>query len=282
MPDESEQAVSDGDLVYVNYDVWIVHPDGREDLFDTTSKELAEEHEMFDENRSYEPQPLVIGKGRIFAGWEESLRGAKVGVKATVEIPPDKGAGERDPRLVELHSIREFVREEITPEVGKEVILGKKKGVISGVRAGRFRVDFNNPLAGRTMKYYYTVAKRAESVEERVKGIIEMDYGKTEELEVKVVGQDVVIKLPDVCKYDELWFVSKYRVVSDLRDLAAVDAIRFVEEYLKKEKPTEEEPSDEEETEPVGEVKEEERVPEELPPEEPTEEETSESVVEEE
>lgn len=280
MPDESEQAISDGDLVYVDYDVWIVHPDGREDLFDTTSKELAEEHEKFDENRSYEPQPLVVGKGRIFPGWEESLRSAKVGVKATVEIPPDKGAGERDPRLVELHSIREFVRKEITPEVGKEVILGKKKGVITAVTAGRVRVDFNNPLAGRTLKYDYTVTKRAKSVEERVKGIMEMDYGKTEEFEVKVIGQDVVIKLPDVCKYDELWFVSKYRVVSDLRDLASVSAIRFVEEYLKKEKPTEEEEPSEEEA--VEEAKEEERVPEELPAEELTEQETSDFTPEEE
>ncbi|MFQ6106024.1 MAG: FKBP-type peptidyl-prolyl cis-trans isomerase [Thermoplasmata archaeon] len=270
MAEEAELTVLDGDLVYVDYDVWIVHPDGREDLFDTTNKELAEKHEKYDKTRVYAPQPLVIGKGRIFPGWEDSLRNTKVGVKTTIEIPPEKAAGERDPRLVELHSIREFVRKEITPEVGKEVILGQKKGIITAVTAGRVRVDFNSPLAGRTLRYEYTVTKRAESPEEKVKAVIEMDYGNPEEFDVKVVGDGVIIKLPDVCKYDELWFVSKYRVISDLRDIAGVETIRFVEEYVRKERPSEEaeeeaESEEDEEEDEEPKPSEEAIVPEELP-----------------
>jgi FKBP-type peptidyl-prolyl cis-trans isomerase 2 len=274
MPDEVEQKISDGDLIYVDYSLWVQLPDGREDLFDTTSKDVAEEHEKFDEKRSYAPQPVIVGKGRVFPGWEESLKSAKVGDRTSVEIPPDKAAGERDPRLVELHSIREFIRKEITPEVGKEIVLGNKKGTITAVTAGRVRVDFNNPLAGRTLKYDYTVTKRAESLEDKAKGIIEMDYGNPDEFEVKVIGEDVMIKLPDVCKYDELWFVSKYRVVSDLREIAGFDSIRFVEEYVKKETPPEapeekEAPAEDEAAEEPP--AEEESVPEELPAEEPSE-----------
>lgn len=270
---EDEQSVSDGDLVYVDFNLWIVYPDGKEDLFDTTNKELAEEHEVFDENRQYVPKPLVVGKGRVFLGWEDSLKNVKVGAKTTVEIPPDKGAGERDPRLVELHSIREFIRKEITPEVGKEIVLGNKKGTITAVTAGRVRVDFNNPLAGRTLKYDYTVTKKASTKEDIVQGILEMDYGSPEEFDVKVVGEDVIIKLPDQCKYDELWFVSKYRVVSDLREIAGIEAIRFVEEYVKKEAaeevPEETEPEDEPSSEEPLPEEEPEPVPEELPYEDP-------------
>ena len=298
MPEEAQQTISDGDLVYVDYSVWILLPDGKEDLFDTTSKELAEEHEQFDEKKVYAPQPIVVGKGRIFPGWEESLRSTKVGDKTVVEIPPDKAAGERDPRLVELHSIREFVRKEITPEVGKVVVLGNKKGTITAVTAGRVRVDFNNPLAGRILKYEYTVTKKAESPADKARGVIEMDYSDPEEFDVKVIGEDVMIKLPDVCKYDELWFVAKYRVVSDLREIAGFDSIRFVEEYVKKEEPAEDEPSEEApeeegapdelspeeaeegekpaEDEPSDEAPEEERAPEELPAEEAPEPETEE------
>ncbi len=290
MPEEAPQTISDGDLVYVDHSLWILLPDGREDLFDTTNQELAEEHDKFDEKRVYAPQPIVVGKGRIFPGWEESLRSVKVGEKTVVEIPPDKAAGERDPRLVELHSIREFVRKEIAPEVGKEVVLGNKKGTITAVTAGRVRVDFNNPLAGRTLKYEYTVTKKAASPYDKAKGIIEMDYGDPEEFEVKVIGEDVMIKLADVCKYDELWFVAKYRVVSDLREIAGFDSIRFVEEYVKKEEPAEDEAKEEApeeegapeeppaedveeeeqgaEDEPSEDAPEEERVPEELPAEE--------------
>jgi FKBP-type peptidyl-prolyl cis-trans isomerase 2 len=261
MPEEVEQTISDGDLVYVDYSLWIQLPDGREDLFDT-----------------------------VFPGWEDSLRSAKVGDKTTVEIPPDKAAGDRDPRLVELHSIREFIRKEISPEVGKEVVLGNKKGTITAVTAGRVRVDFNNPLAGRTLKYDYTVMKRAESLEDKARGIIEMDYGNPDEFDVKVVGEDVMIKLADACKYDELWFVSKYRVVSDLREIGGFDSIRFVEEYVKKETPPEapEEEGEPAEDEGAEEAPGEEGAPEELPAEdadkteEVAENETSEDVPEDE
>jgi hypothetical protein len=43
------------------------------------------------------------------------------------------------------------------------------------------------------------------------------------------------IQLPDVCKTDEKWFVSKFRVVADLRELTDLKTIRFLEEYEKKE-----------------------------------------------
>ena len=43
------------------------------------------------------------------------------------------------------------------------------------------------------------------------------------------------IQVPDVCKTDEKWFVSKFRVVADLRELTDLKTIRFLEEYEKKE-----------------------------------------------
>ena len=62
------------------------------------------------------------------------------------------------------------------------------------------------------------------------------------------------IVLPDVCKYDEEWFLSKYRVVSDLRELLDMTSIRFVEEYVKKKEEKKE--GEDEEKEDKGEEKE--------------------------
>ncbi|HEX9566595.1 MAG TPA: hypothetical protein VGA48_03260, partial [Thermoplasmata archaeon] len=179
--------------------------------------------------------PVVIGRGRLFEGLEAALVGAKAGETTEVLIPPEKGAGVRDPHLVELRTEREFLRQEISPEVGLEVSISGKHGLVTAVSAGRVRVDFNNPLAGKTLKYVVKATRKAKTPDERVRAIIDMDYGLADQFKIDLKGGSAEIHLPDVCKTDEKWFVSKFRVVADLRELSDLKMIRFVEEYEKKE-----------------------------------------------
>ncbi len=79
------------------------------------------------------------------------------------------------------------------------------------------------------------MSKRVKGPKAKVLAVIEMDYGSSGDFKVRVEKGRVDIVLPEVCKYDEKWFVSKYKVVSDLRDLAGLKTIRFVEEYTKEE-----------------------------------------------
>src|SRR5207249_590269 len=69
----------------------------------------------------------------------------------------------------------------------------------------------------------------------KVGEIIDMDYGLADQFKIDLKGGSAEIHLPDVCKTDEKWFVSKFRVVADLRELSDLKTIRFVEEYEKKE-----------------------------------------------
>ena len=242
----AKDSVEKGDIVYIHFDAWKMRSGGEKELFDTTHEDLAKEHDIYEENRIYEEKPLVVGEGMMFEGLEESLVGLSVGEKKEVEVPPEKGAGKRNPALVELHSIKEFHRQDIVPEVGMEVVLKGKVGTVTAVTAGRVRVDFNHPLAGRTLLYDVKITKKVVDPEEKVRAIIQMDYGPPDEFEFKIDGEDAEIILPDVCKYDEKWFVSKYKVVADLRKHVNLATIRFVEEYKKKEEPPEEEKPEEE------------------------------------
>jgi len=227
--------IEKGDIVWIEYDAWTVNPNGTLTLFDTTHDEVAKKEGKFDEKKVYMEVPVVIGRGRLFEGLESALVGAKVGETIEVLIPPEKGAGVRDPRLVELRTEREFLRQEISPEVGLEVSISGKHGVVTAVSAGRVRVDFNNPLAGKTLKYVVKATRKAKTPEERVRAIIDMDYGLADHFKIDLKGGSAEIHLPDVCKTDEKWFVSKFRVVADLRELSDLRTIRFVEEYEKKE-----------------------------------------------
>jgi len=229
------ESIEKGDIVWLEYDAWTVNPNGTQTLFDTTHDDVAKKEGKFEEKKVYIEVPVILGKGRLFEGLEEAILSAKVGEQREVLIPPEKGAGQRDPRLVELKTEREFLRQEINPEVGMEVSVGGRRGIVTAVSAGRVRVDFNNPLAGKTLRYVVKVVRKATTPDERVRAVIDMDYGLADQFKIHLKDGMAEIQLPDVCKTDEKWFVSKFRVVADLRELSELRTIRFLEEYEKKE-----------------------------------------------
>jgi FKBP-type peptidyl-prolyl cis-trans isomerase 2 len=247
MTDSENNKIQRGDIIHLEYDLWITEDDI---LFDTTSKELADEHEISDENTVYQPRALIVDEGKAVSGLYKSLLNAEVGKDYEIEIPPEDGLGTRDPKLVEWHKTQEIERQKLEPMVGKEITVKDKSGrertgIVTMVTPRRTRVDYNNPLAGKTLKYKYKVVNKAQGIEDKVSTILEMDFGRKDDFEIKTQDDTVDIKLPDVCKYDQLWLIAKYKVVNDLREYAGLMKIRFIEEYLKKEE--KEEVSEEEE-----------------------------------
>ena len=241
----ASDSIQKGDIVWLEYDAYTVNPNGAQTLFDTTHEEVAKKENKFEEKKVYAEQPVIVGKNRLFLGLEDALLGSNVGDAREVTIPADKAAGARDARLVELKTEREFLKQEINPELGMEVSIGGRRGTITSVAAGRVRIDFNNPLAGKTVKYVFKVTKKAASPEERIRAILDMDYGLADQFKIDLKDDVLEVKVPDLCKTDEKWFVSKFRVVADLRELTDLHVMRFVEEYEKKvETPKEEKPAE--------------------------------------
>lgn len=262
---EADESIAPGDIVLAEFEGWIHDTN---ELFDTTSESLAREHDMFNEKMVYGPQPLIVGKGRLFSGLDESILKTKVGEEHEVVLPPDKAAGPRDPKLVELHPIREFVKQDIEPRVGLEVTVKNRPAIISAVTAGRVRVDFNNRLAGKTLRYKYKVVEKPSKPAEIAKLLLKMAYGTAEGFDVEHHGKNYKIKLADACKYDQRWLLAKYRLVTDLREVAGAETISLIEEYAKPEKKAEEKAEEKEEKPPEDKKADEEpvvgRAPEEL------------------
>jgi FKBP-type peptidyl-prolyl cis-trans isomerase 2 len=224
--------VAKGDIVRMDFDGWI---EDSNELFDTTSSQTAKDNGVFNEKIEYNAIPVLVGGGRVFQGLEEALEGAEIGKKYDITIPADKAAGQRDPKLVEMLPLREFLKQEIEPHVGMEVNIKNRVGTVTAVTAGRVRVDFNRRLAGKSLKYHFKVNSKAESDDDKVKGVLEMDYGTSEGFGITVDGNNISLVLPDVCKYDQKWLLAKYRVVADLREAMKATNVRFIEEYVKKE-----------------------------------------------
>jgi FKBP-type peptidyl-prolyl cis-trans isomerase SlyD len=219
-------SVSKGDLVYIDYDAYLADSDK---MFDTTMAESAKTAGFFDEKFDYEPMPVLLGSGKLFEALENAIEGAKVGEEAEVRIESADAAGARDPKLVETYQIKEFHKQDINPYPGVEVQLGNRRGTVMYVGAGRVKVDFNNPLAGKDLLYKFTVREIVSDNVEKAKAIVKMHVGTSDGFEFTITDEKVTAILPELTKFDQSWPVARFRVVSDLRKVADVDTVEFVE-----------------------------------------------------
>lgn len=236
-------AIKNGDMVRVDYEAYLVDDDI---LFDTSKEDKAQDAGIFNEKYKYAPMPVMVGSGKIFAGFEQAIEGAEVGEEKEVTIPPELGAGERDPKLTEIFPLREFIKKEVQPYPGLEVNIGNRRGTVASVSAGRVRVDFNNPLAGKTLLYKFTVTELIEDPVEKAKALLDLNFGTSDDFEFVVNDDSVDVTLSEVCKFDQSWPMARFRLVSDLRETFGVDTVRFIEVWSKISKADEAEESAEE------------------------------------
>jgi hypothetical protein len=137
-------------------------------------------------------------------------------------------------------SLPEFRKGDRYPSEGMEVHINNKHGTISRIFAGRVRVDFNNRWAGKTLVYKYKVTEVISDPAQKLKAVIDSDFGRSEEFTIQTeTPEEVEIVLPDIVKLDSSWMMAKFKLVSDLRNHLGFKRIRFVEEYVKKEEAAE-------------------------------------------
>lgn len=157
-----------GDFVLIEYTVRVKETGA---LLDTTSAELAKQENIYDANKLYGPTLIVLGKNWINSIVEEWILNANENSEGEIEVPPSKAFGERDPSKVKVFSLRELVRRGYTPSVGDVVEINGAQGIVKQISGGRVIVDFNHPLAGKTLVYKVKVVKKLEGFEEKVKAL---------------------------------------------------------------------------------------------------------------
>lgn len=218
--------MEEGDIIQLEYE-------GRTDdgIFDTTSEAVAREHDIYDEKRTYQPLTVMVGAGRLVAGLDEHLLEAEVGKEYEVTLPPEKAYGQRDPKLIKMHSATEFRRLKLEAYPGAEVEIEGRQGRVVLVAGSRIRVDYNHHLAGEVLIFKYTVAEKTCEPVDRIKALFRIEYPVDDGLEVEIDGQNITLQLPDRCKFDPAWFQAKYRVIAALRKDAEAANIRLIEYY---------------------------------------------------
>jgi len=189
--------VQKGDVIRLHY-TGKVKETG--EIFDTTSEEVAKEAGIYSEKGIYGPVPIAVGAGHVLKGLDEQLEGLEVGKKYEIIVPPEKGFGKRDPKLIKTFTLGQFRRQGIYPFPGMPVEIetesGRKlKGKVLTVSGGRVRVDFNHPYAGKHLIYEVEIIEKIEDPIEKVKALIElrMPMVDTEKVIIEVGEKDVTV-----------------------------------------------------------------------------------------
>jgi peptidylprolyl isomerase len=224
-------ALQKGDFILIDY-VGKVKETG--EVFDTTIEEIAKNERLYKEGEIYEPKLVVLGEGWVLKALEEELLKLETGSKATVEIPPEKAFGPRDPEKVRLIPLRRLTSKGITPQIGMRIEYEGKMATVRTVGAGRVQLDFNPPLAGKTLIYEITVQKKLETKTEKINALVHrrIPVVEIEKFKVKIAKAHVTIEMPEDAFYVEGIQLAKRGIALDIQKFfPEVSAVKFVETF---------------------------------------------------
>lgn len=232
--EDLELSVEKGDFILIDY-VTTIKETG--EVFDTTSEDKAKESGILKENAVYEPMLVVVGEGWVLKELDDSLLGLELNTPAIIEIPPERGFGPRDPSKIRRVPIRRFRGQDVNLFPGAQIEVEGSTAVVRSVGSGRVQLDFNPPLAGKTLVYDLTVLSKIEETEGKIKALIHrrlpsIDIGT---FTINITDEEVTIEPPDESYYLEGVQFSKRGIASDLmRFFQDINKINFLESFERK------------------------------------------------
>ena len=125
---------------------------------------MLEDGEIVESSSDSGPMEYEVGTGIMPSGFENALIGMGVGDEKSIILSPDEAFGHKDDKL--LHTVKRSVfGENVQPKPG--MVLGmtlQKEGksqkipaLVTGVQGEDVLLDFNHPLAGKTINYKLTL-----------------------------------------------------------------------------------------------------------------------------
>jgi peptidylprolyl isomerase len=186
----AEKTVKAGDLVYVDYTL----KDTNGNVIETTNATVAKTNNMYDPANPYAPFSFVVGSNTTIAGFDEAVRGMKLNeTKTNVTLTPEKAYGDYNASrimTVPLETIKGnntnfslFVNQTIlyndeyifvaeagpTNDTAKIVTLSNIStrglySIIPNLQNNTATLDYNPPMAGKTLVFDITVVNINPSV----------------------------------------------------------------------------------------------------------------------
>lgn len=223
-----------GDFLIIDY-VAKVKETG--EVFDTTLEDVAKKERLYKEGEIYEPKLIVIGEGWVLKALDESLPNLELNKPTPVEIPPDKAFGSRDPEKVRLVPLRRLLAKNITPAIGMRLEFEGKLAIVRTIGAGRVQLDYNPPLAGKTLVYDVTAQKKLETKREKLDALIHRRIPMVEasKFTLKTKKTTIEVEVPEEAFYVEGLQATKRGIALDIQKFfPEINTVKFIETFKRK------------------------------------------------
>jgi len=111
--------------------------------------------DVFDSSNGREPLEFTVGSGQVIKGFDEGVKGMKVGDKKTIEIPVGEAYGEKEQERMLQFPMEQFPPD-LKPEVGMQLMMSDGSGqqmpvTITEIKEDSVVLDANHPLAGQDL-----------------------------------------------------------------------------------------------------------------------------------
>jgi peptidylprolyl isomerase len=231
-------ALQKGDFILIDYTAKVKETN---EIFDTTNEDTAKKEHLHKEGEIHEPLLVAIGEGWVLKALDESLTTMEPNKPATVEIASKDAFGPRDPEKIKRVPLKQLLAKDVhNPSIGMRIDYNGKMATIRSIGAGRVLLDFNPPLAGRTLIYEVTVNKKLETSEEKIAALVHRRIPVVEEAKFKFIIQDktLSIDMPEDTFYLEGVQIAKRGIAMDMKKfLPEMTEIKFVETFKAEPKP---------------------------------------------
>jgi len=137
--------------------------------------EVRDGETVVDSNVGGEPLVFMFGKGQIIPGLENGLANMKIGEKAEVTVEPKDAYGELNPDAMQEVPKDQFAGIDLEKGMtlyGQGEDGGTVQVIVKEIGEESVIIDFNHPLAGKTLMFNVTINNiRDASAEEVMTGI---------------------------------------------------------------------------------------------------------------
>jgi FKBP-type peptidyl-prolyl cis-trans isomerase 2 len=173
----NQEVIKKGDFIELEFSGW-----SNGELFDSTKKEDLEAMGSKEEGKN---SKIIVGQKLLVPGFDKALEGKEIGKEYEISLTPEEGFGKRNREFVKILPLKVFTEKQITPQPGMTLALDQSLVRVLAVSGARVSVDFNNPMAGKNLKYKFKIIKKIEDEKEKAEVVFEIFFRQVPDFEIK-------------------------------------------------------------------------------------------------
>ena len=179
-------------------------------VFDSNIKNDIQKAKL---NLDAKPFVFCLGEGMFLKGVDDFLVGKEIG-KYEIELKPEDAFGNRNTKFIQVVPIKIFHQQKTNPVPGTLFNFDGRVAKILSVSGGRVIVDFNHPLAGKTIIYNVDISRKIDDMNEKTKAMI--DFFTKKDFKFSVENKKLVIEADSQFGEFLKLFKDKFKEILDL------------------------------------------------------------------